>query len=142
MSRRLIYLAAGLGLLTLALGACGSSTSTSTTTGTAAVSLKNDVQPIFTTSCVVCHQGASPSGGLNLEPGVAYKNLVNAASTQSALKLVVPGAPGQSYLLNKLRGTQVQAGGSGAQMPYGASPLPDSRIQTIEQWITAGAPDN
>ena len=135
-------LMAGLFLLGLVLVACNPSPSTSTTTGTAAVSLKNDIQSIFNTSCVVCHQGGSAPGGLSLEPGAAYKNLVNAKSTESALMRVAPGAPDKSYLVNKLRGTQVQAGGSGGQMPFGASPLPDSQIMLIERWITAGAPDN
>jgi mono/diheme cytochrome c family protein len=145
MNRKLMLLiwpGVGLLLFTLALAACGSSYSTSTTTGVAGISLRNDIQPVFNTNCVVCHQGAAPPGGLSLEPGAAYKNLVNAPSTEGALKLVAPGAPEQSYLLNKLRGTQLQVGGSGAQMPYGASPLPDSQISLIQQWITAGAPDN
>jgi mono/diheme cytochrome c family protein len=136
------WLIIGLALLALALGGCSAASPTSpTTTGTAGTSLKNDVQPIFNANCVVCHQGGAPPGGLSLEPAVAYKDLVNAPSTEAPLKLVVPGAPGESYLLNKLRGTQLQVGGSGSRMPYGATPLPDSQINLIEQWITAGAPN-
>ena len=127
-------------LIALALTGCGSSssTSTTTTTGTTGISLINGVQPIFNANCVVCHQGSSPSGGLNLTPSATYQNMVNAASAESTLKLVEPGVTGKSYLINKLRGTQIQVGGNGVQMPYGASPLAESDIKLIEEWITAG----
>jgi hypothetical protein len=55
---------------------------------------------------------------------------------------VTPGAPEKSYLLSKLLGTQSQVGGSGSQMPYGASPLQQAQINLIQQWISQGAPDN
>jgi hypothetical protein len=128
-------------VLLLAAG-CGSGTTASSSTAAAGNSLKNDVQPIFNNSCVVCHQGAGQAG-LALEPANAYKNLVNVASTQAAsLKRVAPGDPAHSYLLDKLNGTQVQSGGSGAQMPYGAKPLPAGQISLIQQWIQGGAADN
>jgi hypothetical protein len=141
-----------LGLLSL-LGCSTSSTQnpatntsttsiTTTTSTTSGVSFSKDIQPIFTNSCVICHQGASGQGGLSLDPGSAYKNLVNAASSESSLMRVAPNSADKSYLLNKLEGTQGQVGGSGAQMPYGAPPLSQPQIDLIQQWISAGAPNN
>jgi hypothetical protein len=139
--RALLIFATGL----LLIAGCGSGTSsgtTSKTTSATGTSLSLDVQPIFNNSCVVCHQGAGQAG-LALEPANAYKNLVNVASTEAAaLKRVAPGDPSHSYLLNKLNGTQVQSGGSGAQMPYGAQPLAAGQISAIQQWIQAGAANN
>jgi hypothetical protein len=150
MFRKLTFVSSGVGLVAFVvlLVGCGSSPSTSpttssgTTTSAGSVSFKNTVQPILTSNCVVCHQGGSPPGGLSLEPSVAYGSLVNKPSSESPEMRVSPGAPDKSYLVNKLEGTQNQAGGSGAQMPYGASPLPGSQIDLVKQWISAGAPNN
>jgi len=125
--------------------ACNSGTITSedtSTTDISGVSFIQEIQPIFNSNCVVCHQGATASGGLNLENGLSYKNLVNVESTQSPLMLVAPGDSDGSYLLNKLQGTQGQVGGSGLRMPYGAPPLQQSQINLVQQWIEQGAPDN
>ena len=141
----LFGVAVSLIILMVALGGCSSSsgpTPSPTSTSPSSVSFKSNVQPIFNTRCVVCHQGGAPPASLSLEPSLAYLNLVDTPSTQGPLVRVAPGAPENSYLINKLRGTQAQAGGSGAQMPYGTTPLPDSDIDLIQQWITAGAPDN
>src|SRR5439155_884018 len=41
---------------------------------------------------VLCHGGATPQGGLDLRPDVAYKNLVQVASTElPSLSRVAPG---------------------------------------------------
>lgn len=106
------------------------------------VSFAKEIKPIFNTKCVLCHQGNKNNGGLNLEPDSAFKNLVSVKSSESSLNRVTPGAPDTSYLLNKLSGTQSQVGGSGAQMPYNGSPLPQTQIDLIRQWITQGALDN
>jgi len=115
-----------------------------TTSSTASsVSFSKDIQPIFNANCVVCHTGTSGPVGLSLDPGSSYKNIVNVNSTEApALKRIAPGYPDKSYLLDKVLGTQTQAGGSGAQMPFGASPLPQSQIGLIRQWVSQGAPNN
>ena len=119
-----------------------SATSTTSTTSSSGVSYSNNIQPLFNSYCVVCHQGAG-QGGLTLEPNKSYSNLVGVQSTETSTELrVKAGAPDQSYLLAKLNGTQVQAGGSGAQMPYGAAPLPQAQISLMQQWISQGAPNN
>jgi hypothetical protein len=146
-SKKLMPVSLGICLLTLVtvIIGCSSSTSSSDSSGTSTdnkVSFKNDVLPVLTSNCVVCHQGSSPPGNLSLEPANAYNDLVNAPSIQSSLMLVDPGAPDKSYLINKLNGTQTDVGGSGVQMPYGAPPLSQAQIDTISQWISENAPDN
>jgi len=142
----LIMLATMLTMLALlAAPACSSGGKTSTpatSTPSSGVSYSKDIQPIFNNYCVVCHQGAGQAG-LGLEPNVSYSKLVGVPSTQSSTELrVKAGAPDQSYLLAKLRGTQVQAGGGGTQMPQGAAPLSQAQISLIQQWISAGAANN
>lgn len=140
-------------LAALASAACSSGTSSSTTPTTPAsssttttsggVSFSRDIQPVFNANCVVCHTGTAGPQGLSLDAGKSYGNLVNVKSTEApALNRVAPGSPDKSYIINKLLGTQTQAGGSGAQMPFGAQPLPQATINLIQQWITAGAPNN
>jgi cytochrome c553 len=122
----------------------GSKTTASTTSNTSStgVSYSRDIQPLFNSYCVVCHQGVGQAG-LTLEPNLSYSKLVGVPSTESATELrVKAGAPDQSYLLAKLNGTQVQAGGSGVQMPYGAAPLSQAQISLIQQWIAAAALNN
>lgn len=120
----------------------GGSNSTAATTAASGVSFSKDIQPIFNSNCVVCHQGTGQAG-LPLEPNLSYSKLVGVPSTQSGTELrVKAGAPDQSYLLAKVNGTQVAAGGSGALMPYGAVPLSAANISLIQQWIAAGAPNN
>jgi len=124
---------------------CSSSTSSpdsSSTNTDNKVSFDNDVLPILTSNCVVCHQGNAPPGSLNLEPVNAYTDLVNTPSIQSSLVRVDPGMPDKSYLTHKLNGTQNDIGGSGVRMPYGAPPLSQAQIDTISRWISEDAPDN
>src|SRR6266576_4154438 len=48
------------------------------------------------TPCVQCHtsSGKNPSGGLDLDPDVAYANLVNTAAREKAGAIrVIPGDP-------------------------------------------------
>jgi hypothetical protein len=135
----------------LALAAsCGSpsatTSSTASTTGqmppVTTVRLSADVQPIFNASCVVCHQGSSAPGGMSLESGKAYAALVNVKSSESPLMRVAPNSPDNSYVVRKLEGTHIQAGGSGGKMPLNGSPLPAAQIDIIKRWISLGAPNN
>jgi mono/diheme cytochrome c family protein len=116
----------------------------STTAPSSGVSFSKDIQPIFNNNCVICHQGkANGYASLSLEPKLSYSNLVGVPSTEDAAELrIKAGDPGQSYLLAKLNGTQVQAGGSGAQMPYGATPLAQAQIDMINLWIIQGGLNN
>ena len=134
-------------IFAIAFGACSTPATTPATTGTnqvppvTTISLSADIQPIFNASCVVCHQGNPAAGGMNLESGQAYGNIVNKKSSESALMRVTPGSPENSYLVRKLEGTHTQAGGSGDRMPPGSS-LPAAQIELVRRWISLGAPNN
>jgi cytochrome c553 len=94
-----------------------------------------DIQPIVN-RCVACHQNAAPAGKLSLQKGTAPANLIWVKADEAPLPYVTPGDPSQSYLWHKLKGTQKDVGGSGAQMPLGGK-LGDKEIAAIEAWITA-----
>ena len=99
----------------------------------------SDIQAnVFTPTCATanCHSGGNPSGGLNLQSANSHAQLVNVASTGSALDRVEPGFPDDSYLIHKLEGT----GGVAIMPPAGA--LDQADIDTIRQWIQDGAVDD
>lgn len=108
-------------------------------------SLAKDIQPIFDGYCVQCHMREVAQGGLVLEQGEARANLVGIKSSQSARLRVNPGAPDASYLIDKLQGTQVQAGGSGSGMPLMEGThrrLREQDIRAVIRWIADGARDD
>jgi glucose dehydrogenase len=130
-------------LLALRVAAHATTTTTvpagsTTTTIPATVSLAQHVQPIFDRHCVACHQGSrSP----DLRAGSAHRTLVDVGSSEcGAVKLVAPGSPSTSYLVDKLRG---RATGCfvGSAMPPG-SPLNAAERDLIATWIRQGALDN
>lgn len=96
---------------------------------------------VFTVTCAVsgCHTGAGAPQGLRLDSANSYGMLVGVPSSEvpSVLR-VAAGDPDNSYLIQKLEGTAA----SGAQMPFGRTPLPAATIATIRQWITDGAIDD
>jgi hypothetical protein len=92
---------------------------------------------VFTPTCatVGCHSGGAPQGGLNLEAGQAFTNLVNAASVNVACAplRVDPGDPDNSCLVQRIQGDVMP------QMPFGQLPLSQALIDDIREWITNGA---
>lgn len=111
-----------------------------TTTG-ATSSFSSIVETVLVPRCAstACHaRGAAPP---ELEAAAAYGALVNVSSGQSALRLVEPGAPERSYLVNKLRGTGGSVGGIGTVMPTDGALAP-ADIAAIEAWISNGAPND
>ncbi len=60
-----------------------------------------------------------------------------ASSQQPGILLVAPNNPDDSYLIQKLEGTAA----TGARMPTG-TPLAQSEIDIVRQWITDGALDD
>ena len=106
-----------------------------------ATTLTEVQEVIFTPTCAVsgCHTGGSPAAGQNLSEGQSFDNLVNVPSSQdSSLTLVIPGDPDNSLLVQKVEGTQP----IGSRMPLGGAPLSNAEIQTIRDWIEAGAEEN
>lgn len=90
-------------------------------------SFQLDVLPILIANCVRCHSGDSPPNGLRL---IDYEKVIKGSLY---LPVIIPGAPESSpiYLMTS-KGT----------MPVTGSPLSETQIQTIYDWIAAGAPDN
>ena len=81
--------------------------------------------------------------GLQLVGDGVYDRLVDRlASTSSAQfagkKLVVPGAPETSFLMDKIEGRL--GPGEGVPMPFGRSALRAAQVEAIRKWILAGAP--
>lgn len=107
------------------------------TCGTTSVAFA-DVQTIFTQACATygCHTGGMPKGNLNLSDGNSYEELMNGivGSCSDGRRLVLPGDPSESYLIDKLLGVDMCFGN---QMP--GAPLPTAKIQVISDWICAGA---
>lgn len=100
------------------------------------VDYATEIQPIFTARCLDCHIGGGAPHGLELDEGKSYSKLVNVNSKEvPTLKLVKPGNPDNSYLVQKLEGTAAV----GVRMPQFRTPLTDEQIALIRRWITEGA---
>lgn len=100
----------------------------------ASVSFSHDVAPILGhCSGELCHGDIGPSW--------PYNSLVNVETMQcdDHRVFVKPGDPTNSYLLQKLEGTQMCFG---VRMPKLGDPLPPTDLQTISNWICQGAPNN
>lgn len=111
-------------------------------TVSALVSFANDVQPIFTTSCV--NAGCHPGGGapFSLQSGQSYGNLVGVAQTSSpgcsSLQFRVdPNSASNSVLYQRINGSSC-----GSRMPLGGGSLPTAEINRIRDWINQGALNN
>jgi len=104
----------------------------------ATVSFTTDIQPIFTTTCMVCHAPPQLSGNMDLSPGAGYGSLANVVSSgyPPAVR-VVPGDPTLSVLYHKVFGT----GQYGSAMPLGGT-ISQSDLTKIQTWIAEGARNN
>lgn len=129
------------------------------------ISYANDIQPIWENgNCTLsaCH-GPSFTKPADqpevLVAGQSYQNIVNVPAVEApSLMLVNPGHPESSYLLDKVKGIQMQFGmpdpaaGTNDQMPQLCDPtVPDpqeggcltsDQINKIQAWIAEGAPNN
>lgn len=105
------------------------------------VSFEEDIQPVLTKHCVVCHLPGDAQGDHSLYPD-AWKNTVNVPSVQSELLLIDPGKPDASYFYLKLTGEHLAAGGSGEIMPFPHGPLAPAEIDAVRIWIERGAQRN
>jgi len=85
------------------------------------------VNAIFKANCVGCHQGAGAAGKFDV---TTYAKVMVGSKKG---KMVVPGKPTKSPLMDYLRGTKKPA------MPMGAKPLKSADLKIISDWITAGA---
>ena len=98
----------------------------------------SQVQPIFTNNCLGCHTpgGQAP---FSLQAGMSRGNIVNVQATSSCTsdKRVLPGNSASSVLYKKVSGNTC-----GARMPLGGTPLNQSDIDLIRDWIDQGAQNN
>jgi hypothetical protein len=110
------------------------------------VSFSRDVQPLLSERCTMCHRVDDHMGELVLEPGYAYQQLVNAPSIEAVgMARIAAGKPSASYLMHKLDGTHVEAGGFGWTMPPPTNPTLHSspaHRELIRRWIAQGANNN
>lgn len=95
-------------------------------------------QNIFTPICTHCHFGSNPAGGLNLEAGQSWRNLVGIKRSFANEIRVVAGDADSSFIIDKLEGNNL-GGGRGDRMPLGGPYLKQSIIDVIRDWINAGA---
>lgn len=96
---------------------------------------------VFTVSCATagCHAGAGAPQGLRLDEANSFALLVGVASSEApSILRVSPNDPDNSFLVQKLEGTA----SVGSQMPLNGTPLEQSTIDIIRQWITDGAIDD
>lgn len=107
--------------------------------GNEAVSFQRDIVPLLKSRCAACHLTGDEPGNMALHPGAAYKTLVGVPSIESRLLRVKPGAPNESYIVRKLEGTHLEAGGTGLRMPIEGAPLSEAEIQRVRDWIKNGA---
>lgn len=98
--------------------------------------LTDEIQPIFDGGCALanCHVGDG-AGGLNLEPGRAFDELVGVTSSEVTDLLVKAGDPDGSYLFEKVTVDRPRVGD---RMPIGNA-LDPLDIEAIRQWIDGGA---
>jgi hypothetical protein len=142
-ARRSLPLLALLPLLATGCGTVKSPTEPPPAAGGAAFTFAQIQSQVFTPSCAKsgCHARSAASGGLVLEAGAAYGEIVGRAAQENpGLSRIAPGDPERSYLLKKIRG---DADISGSRMPQDGPPfLSAAQIDGIAGWIRAGAPNN
>lgn len=110
--------------------------------------LSCEVQPLLQRSCASsgCHGGSSPRLGLNLSTASkTHRTTVNVRSEQTSYYRVTPRKPqyDESYLVCKVVRSCDKR--KGERMPEGCtgdSCLSTAQIDTIKQWIIAGAKKN
>lgn len=98
----------------------------------AQISFTTDIQPILTTSCVMCHSSDEETvTNFTVDGGIAYSGLL------SEIGGVTPGNANASELMDRLNGV-----GAVGQMPAGRDLLSVEKIKLFEQWINQGALNN
>jgi hypothetical protein len=94
---------------------------------TSTVSYTKDVRPILESRCGQCHMGKFVSKDLNID---TYESLM--AGSQNG-PVIIPGNASDSLLIQKV---------VDGKMPKRGPKLTPAQIQTIKDWIDAGALNN
>ena len=96
------------------------------------VSYYKQVRQIFQAHCQGCHQPAKPSGEYVM---TSFDQMLKGGASEDAA--IVPGKPGESYLIDLITPTDGKA-----EMPKGKKPLSNVEIALIKTWIQEGAVDD
>ena len=88
----------------------------------------SQVGALFEERCVMCHSGDTAPLGLQLD---SYENARKGSENGPVL---IPGDPGGSELVRRIRGE------SQPRMPFGLDPLAPEEIAMVERWVSAGLP--
>jgi hypothetical protein len=116
----------------------------------------NGVAVLFDTYCnQTCHGISGPGSSLNLQTAdmnMLYADLVSAtpanpAAAAKGYKLVDPGYPHNSFLLNKCASSEWDSAfnldnDEGDPMPEGQPSMAKEEIELIRQWVIYGAPQS
>lgn len=104
-----------------------------------------DLKTSVFSSCTGCHTGSGGSlpGSMDLGADAVYSSVVGIASEElPSMNRIEPNDAANSYLLHKVSGTHLDAGGSGVAMPQGTSGLSQTKIDQLTAWIENGAPND
>lgn len=93
------------------------------------VSYSRDVKPLLARKCFACHGPNEQEGGLRLDqPQAALAEL------DSGARAIVPGRVAESMLIARVSATD-----EAERMPPEGDPLTAKEVETLRQWIAAGA---
>ena len=98
-------------------------------------SIQNEV---FTPNCATSGCHVTNSVDPVLTAGQAYNNIVNVMSFNPPFPYVYSSRSDSSYIINKLRGVNMQ----GERMPLNRQALSSAVIDSIAAWIDKGALNN
>jgi hypothetical protein len=93
---------------------------------------------VFTKNCAFSGCHITSEIPPDLSAGQSYNNIVNVMSFNPPFPYVYPTRSDSSYIINKLRGINIQ----GERMPYNRQELSPSAIDSIAKWIDEGALNN
>ena len=97
--------------------------------GPSGIDFRRQIAPLLTQRCLNCHHPGLKKGGLDLSSAPSVR-----AGGDSG-PVLVPGKPGESYLLEKITGRD----GKKPSMPRGGTPLSNSEVDLVRRWIEQGA---
>ncbi len=99
----------------------------------AQVSFSQDVFPILERRCLKCHGGPQDDGSLRMEEGLDMRTYASLLEGSWNGPVIEPGNADGSFLIEMI---------TKGKMPKNGPRLLPGEIQTITDWIQAGAPDN
>jgi mono/diheme cytochrome c family protein len=91
------------------------------------------VQPILQKNCYQCHAGEAHRGGLSIDTRAA---LLKGGNDGPA---IVPGDPDKSLLIQLVGHNGMLAGMPMTMPPGQRTKLTDAEVDTLKQWVKAGA---